>query len=63
MKEKDVKKMMLGILLFVLSIVMLIKRHTEEEIKHPFRGKNLVVLIVDLLLVFGLGTLVLLSLQ
>ena len=55
--------MMLGILLFVLSIVMLIKRHTEEEIKHPFRGKNLVSLIVDLLLVFGLGTLVLLSLQ
>mgnify|MGYP003150626438 CR=1 FL=1 len=55
--------MMLGILLFVLSIVMLIKRHTEEEIKHPFRGKNLVILIVDLLLVFGLGTLVLLSLQ
>ena len=54
---------MIGILLFVLAIVMLIKRHTEEDIKYPFTGKNLVILIVDLLFVFGLGTFILISLQ
>ena len=53
----------IGILLFVLSIVMHIKRHTEDDIKHPFRGKNLVILIVDLLLIVTLGIFVLLSLQ
>jgi len=55
--------MIIGILLFVLSIVMLIKRHTEEDIKYPFTGKNLVILIIDLILIITLGTFVLLSLQ
>jgi|GEM_PF-5299659 hypothetical protein len=55
--------MIIGILLFVLSIVMLIKRYTEENIKHPFTGKNLVILIIDLILIITLGTFVLLSLQ
>jgi hypothetical protein len=55
--------MIIGILLFVLSIVMLIKRHTEEDIKYPFAGKNLVILIIDLILIITLGTFVLLSLQ